>query len=207
MKWLIPARARARLSRFRGDKRGVIGIEFAFFSILTIGVLFAGVEFGRFILIGQKADRAMASVADMVTQTEQLQTADLKDMFVAASLILPAYKYKNQGVLIVSLVSNTGSGAVIVWQERSAATWQQASAIGTVGGAAVLPANFTLPAGESSVVVETYVHYTPWLFELATGSPNIYRVGWYRPRKSSSLPYTQSGTPVIDTENEEDYTY
>lgn len=205
MKRLVPARTRARLSRFRGDKRGIVGIEFAFFSVLIIGVMFAGVEFGRFILVGQKADRAMASVADMVTQTEELKTADLKEMFVAASIILPAYKYKNKGILIVSLVSNSGSGPVIVWQERSAATWQQASAVGTAGGAAALPANFTLPAGESAVVVETYVNYKPLLFDLSLSDPSIYRVGWYRPRKSSSVPYTQSGTPVIDTEDEDDY--
>lgn len=195
------------LSRFRKDKRGVIGVEFAFFAILMIGAVFGGVEFGRFILLSQKADRSMASVADMVTQSEQLQTTDLKEIFVAASLILPAYRYKNQGVLIVSQVTNSGSGPVVVWQERSATTWQPASAIGSVGSAAVLPAGFTLPVGESSVVVETYVNYEPWLFDLATGTSNIYKVGWYRPRKAINIPYVPSGSPAIDTENEDDYSF
>ena len=201
------ARTWRRVSRFRKDNRGVIGIEFGFFAILMIGVTFGGVEFGRYILLGHKADRAMASVGDMVSQVDQLNTSGLKDMFVAASQILPAYKYKNQGVIVVSLVHNSGSGPIIVWQQRSAATWQPASLIGSVGGTAILPANFTLPAGEASVVVETFVKYDPWLFDLSIGSQSIYRAGWYRPRKSVTVPFTSTGSAAIDTEDEDEYSF
>ena len=61
-------RLSAILRSFRQDRRGVISIEFGILATVLLGMLFGGVEYGRYILTNQKADRATASVGDMISQ-------------------------------------------------------------------------------------------------------------------------------------------
>ena len=98
-----------------------------FFSTLFLGTF----EVPRFLLLGQKVERASASMADLVAQIDPSQgnvEAKIDDLFVAASGLLEGYDLATKGRVIVSSIANpTGDAEVIVWQVMSPGTFEAIS--------------------------------------------------------------------------------
>ena len=185
--------------RFREDKKGSISIEFAILASVLIGMLFSGLEYGRFILVHQKADKAVAGVGDMVSQYTELRSEDMKDIFQAASNILSNYQYKGRGILVVSHVHAATAGQPkITWQEKSSNSMNVASKLGKEGDTPTLPAGFVMDAGETVVAVETFVKFEPMLFDLVVSGQDIYKIAWYHPRKAKQIAYVKTIDPSID---------
>lgn len=190
------------LRSVKRDDKGSISIEFGILASVLIVMLLSGVEFGRFLIAGQKADRSVAVVSDMVAQQASLQSPDMKDIFQAAGQILSQYHYRGKGVLIVSHVhAATADQPKVTWQEFSSDKYRPASRIGKPGGPAKLPNTITFKAGDTIMVVETTVRFEPLLFDLAIGGRDLYRVSYHRPRKSEKVAYTKTGSTAIDTKN------
>jgi Flp pilus assembly protein TadG len=182
------ARLNRLIFRFGRARRGAISIEFAFLASVAVVILFSGFEFGRYVLISTKFDRAVTSIGDMVTQNARITNTDLSEIFSAGQKIIKPYDLGSDGVVIVSEVTaKTKDDPYIIWQAKGVGTAADASPTGTKGGKANLPSYMTLDAGESVVVVELTYKYTPLLFDLLAGSSNIYRVSYHRPRKSDSV--------------------
>ena len=168
-------------------------------AILLIGMLVAGVEYGRYLLAGQKADTAVSSVADMVTQATELNSTDVKDIFLAAAKILSHYEYSGAGVLIVTHVhAQTSEKPIITWQEYSSDTYRPPSKIGKVGGPAKLPKNVVMKAGSTVLVVESMVRFEPLITDIVVKGQDIYRVAYYQPRKADKIAYQKTASTAID---------
>ena len=73
-----------------------------------------------------------------------------------------------------------------------------ASKLGKVNETPKLPAGFTMDAGETVVVVETFVKFEPMLFDLALKGQDIYKIAWYHPRKAQQIAYIKTIDPAID---------
>lgn len=190
------------LRTVKRDEKGSISIEFGILASVLIVMLLSGIEFGRFLIAGQKADRSVAVVSDMVSQHTSLQSKDMKDIFQAAGQILSQYHHRGKGVLIVSHVHAATSGKPkVTWQEFSSDTHRPTSRIGQPGGPAKLPKTMTVKAGDTVMVVETKVRFEPMLFDMAIGSRDLYRVSYHRPRKSEQVAYTKTGSTAIDTKS------
>jgi len=188
--------------RFREDRKGSISIEFAVLASVLIGILFSGVEYSRFILMNQKADKAVAGVGDMVSQYTELRSQDMKDIFMAASNIMANYQYKGQGILVVSHVHAAQAGnPKITWQEVSSKSFNVASKLGKAGDTPVLPNGFTMIAGETVVAVETFIKFEPMLFDLVVSGQDIYKIAWYHPRKSEQIAYIKTTDPAVDVKD------
>jgi len=187
------------IRRFRNDRKGSISIEFGILASVLIGILFSGMEYGRFLLVNQQADKAVAGVGDMVTQYTEIRSEDLKDIFQAASNILANYQFKGRGILVVSHVHAAQAGKPkITWQEVSSKSMNVASKLGKEGDTPTLPAGFTMDAGETVVAVETFVKFEPMLFDLVVSGQDIYRIAWYHPRKAEQIAYIKTIDPSID---------
>jgi len=188
------------LRTIKRDEKGSISIEFGILASVLVVMLLSGLEFGRFLIAGQKADRSVAVVSDMVAQHTSMQSHDMKDIFQAAGQILSQYHYQGKGVLIVSHVHAATSGKPkVTWQEFSSDSYRPASKIGKPGGPAKLPKTMTVKAGDTVMVVETKVRFEPMLFDLLIGARDLYRVSYHRPRKSETVAYTKTGSTAIDT--------
>jgi Flp pilus assembly protein TadG len=182
------ARLNRLLARFGRSRRGAITVEFAFLATVGVVILFSGFEFGRYVLISTKFDRAVTSIGDMVTQNSEVTNSDLSEIFNAGQKIIAPYSLGNNGVVIVSEVTaKQKDDPWIIWQAKGVGTASDASPTGNQGEKAKLPASLTLDAGESVVVVELTYKYTPLLFDLLAGSSDLYRVSYHRPRKSESV--------------------
>lgn len=188
--------------RFREDKKGSISIEFGILASVLIVMLFSGMEYGRYILLNQKADKAVAGVGDMVSQYTEIQSRDIKDIFLAASNILESYQYKGQGVLVVSHIHAATAGQPkITWQEVSSKSFNVASKLGKAGETPTLPGGFTMNAGETVLAVETFVKFEPMLFDLVVSGKDIYKIAWYHPRKAEQIAYVKNEDPSIDVKD------
>lgn len=182
------ARLNRLLFRFGRARRGAISVEFALLSIVAVTILFSGFEFGRYVLISTKFDRAVTSIGDMVTQSAQVTGTDISEIFNAGQQIVQPYDLGSAGVVIVSHVTaKNKDDPYITWQAKGVGSATDASPTGAKGGKAKLPSYMTLDAGESVVVVELTYKYTPMLFDLLAGSSDIYRVSYHRPRKSDTI--------------------
>jgi len=190
------------LRRFRENRKGSISIEFGILASVLIGILFSGMEYGRFILVNQQADKAVAGVGDMVSQYTEMRSEDMKDIFLAASKMLANYEYKGQGILVVSHIHAEQAGKPkITWQEVSSKSFSVASKLGKANETPTLPAGFTMDAGETVVAVETFIKFEPLLFDLVVSGQDIYKIAWYHPRKAEQIAYIRTIDPTIDAKD------
>jgi len=106
----------AKLRRFRRDNRGSLVLEMALAIPVLAALLFSGVEVTRYVLVNQKIERTSATMSDLVSQSRSLSTAQLDSLIGAARHVMEPYDVAANGLVVVSSISNDGSGAVIDWQ-------------------------------------------------------------------------------------------
>lgn len=69
---------RTSISRIVSSEQGNMLVEFAFALPILVFLLFAGVDGGRYILLGQKADQAALAAVDALTGTSAFSEEDLR---------------------------------------------------------------------------------------------------------------------------------
>ena len=174
----------SRFTRLMRDARGAVYAETAVSLLVLSLTTLAGVEIGRYVLLIQKLDRAVASVADIAAQGQTISVNDLDNMFSAAIDIMKPFTLDGVGTVIVSSVSKTGVAAPKVdWQRAGGSTLSIGSAIGFTGGNATLPPELTVRAGEEVIVAEVYYNFTPWLAPEIAPATQLYNRAFYRPRQ------------------------
>ena len=161
----------SRLVRFKRDDRGAMVAEFGLMLPVMMILVMCGGEFGRFMLINQKMDRAATTMADLVSQEETMTTAKMTTLFSVVTPTMTPFALGSKEVMIVSAVTLVGSTATVKWQQKDTGTFNKASKIGTQGGTATLPTGMTVAAGQTIIVVEMFYDFTT-LFV-----PNTYTVG------------------------------
>jgi Flp pilus assembly protein TadG len=171
-------------ARLVNDTRGLVFAETAIsLSVLSFTIL-AGLEVGRYVLLTQKLDRAVSSVADITAQGTSVSVADLDNVFAAATEIIKPFSFSGTGTVIISSVSATGANPPVVdWQRAGGGSISIGSVIGIAGGNATLPADITVRSGEEVIVSEIYYNFTPWLAPQVAPATQLYHRAFYRPRQ------------------------
>jgi len=173
----------------RRSDMGSMAVEMAlflfFFSTLFLGTF----EVPRYLLIGQKMERASASVADLVAQIDPAQgnvLAKINDLFNAANGLMSPYDIANNGRVIITSLSNPdGLAEKVAWQLMSPGTFTAYSKIGTVGGTPVLPTGMVIREGENIIVAEVVFKYEPLFGSMIYKEKTIYTRAYTRPRFSN----------------------
>ncbi len=173
------------IKKFIFANGGVAAIEFALSFPLLALLLFGTVDGARYVLITQKVERVAATLSDVTSQSDTITSTQLGQIITAAGQVLQPYDFAADGYAIISSVTKTGANAPVVnWQYRSTGTIQT-SHIGVSGGAATMPANFTIAAGETVIVAEVFYAYKPILNGYLYNNNQIYRTSIYKPRLGS----------------------
>jgi Flp pilus assembly protein TadG len=179
--------------RFRmllAHEGGVAYIEFALSLSILLMLFLGSIEVTRYILIMQKLEKAVETVADVVTQadanTDPLTTAQMSALMGAVPDLMNPYTFGTNGLVVVTDISKTGtSNPVINWQYCGGGTLVTTSKLGsTIGGAATLPTGYTMIAGEEVVIAEIFYSYSPIIassWTVMTAS-TIYRTSLFMPR-------------------------
>ena len=186
--------------RFIQNDGGALSIEFGILAPVLIGMLLAGVEFGRYVSTHQKAEHAVSTVANLVTQFTEVRTENMRDIFLSASQLLTSYKIQGQGLLVVTHIHAASEDEPkITWQVFSSTSLVRASKLGKEGERPKLPAGFIINAGQSVVAVESFVKFEPMLFDLVVKGQDLYKITFYYPRKVDKIAYVNTGDAAIDT--------
>ena len=129
--------------RFLSDRRGSALIEFAFALPVLLVLLLGCLETTRYILIQQKLDRTSASVADLVAQANTISQDEVQAIIGLTSQLMQPYKFADDGVVIVtSVTEDIDDGPMVQWQVDGAGAMAAISAIGSVDQSAVMPGGF-----------------------------------------------------------------
>lgn len=166
--------------------RGSMAVEMAlflfFFSTLFLGTF----EVPRYLLIGQKMERASASMADLVAQIDPAlghEQAKINDLFEAANGLMEPYDFANQGRVIISSIANpTGTAETIVWQVTSPGPFPGDSQIGTQGNPPTLPGGLVVREGENIIAAEIIFNYEPLFGSMIYKERALYTRSFTRPR-------------------------
>jgi len=171
------------IRRLRASEKGGIMIEAALAIPVLIVLLLAGFEISRLTLLSQKLDRAATSMADLVSQSKDLTSAQLTDMFSAIQHVMEPFDIGGSGKVVVSSIFTEGANPTIVsWQRTGSGTITATSQIGIEGGNPTLPAGMTIASGEGLVVAEVFYDYTPFIFWDIVSASQLYRRAFFRPR-------------------------
>ncbi|HRO12218.1 TadE/TadG family type IV pilus assembly protein [Amaricoccus sp.] len=172
----------SRLPGLLRDRRGVAAMEFAL--ILPILVLFSAgtIEYSRLILLTQKLQSGAFILADLTARDRTLSEDQLENIFLAIDNIIQPFEFAADGRAIVSSVGRDGSNLLRVnWQRTSVGDLTAASAIGTEGDSATLPADLDVAAGETVIAAEVFYSFTP-LFGIGLEPRVIRKVSYFKPR-------------------------
>lgn len=173
----------AQIQRFVADRDGGVLAEFGILlPVLTI-ILFSGIEVGRFTLLQQKLSRVAVSMSDLIAQTDgNISITQVANLYEAAGFVVRPFELTNDGVIIVSSVSQTGGTPTVNWQCVGAGSLAASSQLGTTGSTATLPAGFTMRDGESAIIAEVVYDYEPFVAPDVIGSTTLRHRAMFRPR-------------------------
>lgn len=171
------------IHRLRASEKGGIMIEAALAIPVLIVLLLAGFEISRLTLLNQKLDRAATSMADLVSQSKDLTTAQLTDMFSAIQHVMEPFDIGGSGKVVVSSIGTVGANpTTIFWQRTGSGSIVATSQIGAEGATPTLPAGMTIASGEALIVAEVFYDYTPFIFWDFVSANQLYHRAFYRPR-------------------------
>jgi Flp pilus assembly pilin Flp len=179
----------AMRTRFRDigrDEGGSIAIEMAcvlfFLSVLILGTF----ELPRMLLLGQKMERASASMADLIAQIDPADgnvQDKIDDLMSAAGGLMNPYSLNESGRVIISSIGNpTGSQETILWQQQSPTGIAAISKIGTQGSVPDLPGDLVVREGENIIIAEIVYEYEPLFGGMVYEAKTLYSRAFTRPR-------------------------
>jgi Flp pilus assembly protein TadG len=174
------------LRHIRRDTAGAGAIEFAIMLPILVLLLFGVVEVGRFVYLNMKLQNASGNVADIVSRPEQVNAADIQNLFTAAPTLLAPFDATGRLRIIVSgvIVPNANDPPEVAWQADSQTGPDADSAVGAVGQSANVPEGLVYNGGEALIVAEVYYDYDPWLFGMA-GDQRLDKISYFRPRRGT----------------------
>ncbi|MCP5368612.1 MAG: pilus assembly protein [Hyphomicrobiales bacterium] len=167
--------------RLRRDGRGSIALEMALAVPILVALLFSGIEVTRYVLVNQKIERTSATMSDLVAQARKLSEAQIQSLIGAANHVMEPFDIAANGLVVVSSISNHGSGAIIDWQ-RTAGGGDGVSKFGAEGSNPSLPNGFVVREGENVIVTEVFYNYEPLIAKSVFEAKTCYNFAVFRPR-------------------------
>lgn len=147
-------------------RRGSVAVEFTLVAPVLALLGLAVLDVVDFLRVSLRLERTAGEVANVLAQHQSLREADFAAVFDLAGRIAAPYRVTGaDGAVVVSGLANQGPGPAVLWQRRAGSPGH-ASAFGTQGGAATIPArsaDLVLAIGQGAVVAEVFHAREPWL--------------------------------------------
>ncbi len=168
------------LQRFWRDRRGVAAIEFAVIAPVMITFYYGMTEVTQAMMADRRNSHVASAVGDLVTQSSQISTAELTDIFSIGQKIMAPFPSSTLKMRVMGVSVNATGVAKVDWCDVSGLT-------DLADGATVtLPANL-VANGESIVIAESsYTYDSPldrFIPSALTFSVKIYM----KPRRSNKV--------------------
>ena len=201
--------ARDLYRRWRGDRKGIAAVEFAFIVPIMMVMFIGAVEMSQAITVDRRVTQVASSTADLVARKEtSISNAEITDILRIGGFIMAPYDQSPLQVVVRNVTSSSNDATV------TKQSWQC-----TYSGAGVNPTpacscmntTYDIPAGlvttnDSVVVAEATYTYTPILFDYflkkgfpnGAGGPGTYALTeriFMKPRGQAAMLLQGDGTP------------
>ncbi len=180
---------RHRARNFGRQQNGGMLIEFAFALPILVTLTLGTVNTAIFILLHQRMDRASSSVADLVSQPENITQAHVELSFDAADHLFGNLfdLGANGHIIVTSVAGGTASNPpprvnFQLHMDCNGSAESSQIAPSPPGSEATLPNGLTLQPGESVIVAEVFYDYEPMFFGDLIEGGTQYHVAVRRPR-------------------------
>lgn len=173
------------LRRFRRDRRGVSGVEFAMTVPLLILLMLGVAELGRYGVFRMKLGNTVANVADIVARAEAADRDEIDELIATAPVLLRPFDQPERLRILVSAVQRTGSTSPprVAWRRAGGQFTAEPSRIGLDGADATIPDDLLSEAIGTLIVCEIMYDYEPWLLGFVVDHV-AYDVAFLRPRRA-----------------------
>ncbi len=166
-----------RKAPFLRDDQGLGAIEFALIVPLMITMYLGAVEFGHALTIDRRVTAVASSTADLVAQVDQVDDADISDIFAAATSIMSPYDTAPLSIVVASVYADANNNTKVRWSEA------RNGAAHAPGSAFTLPSGLTQPYS-SVIVAEVSYTYNPPVGQFLTGGITMTSTFYLKPRRS-----------------------
>jgi Flp pilus assembly protein TadG len=172
------------LNRLASDKRGVAAIEFALIAPVAILLYCGFAELTLAMMAERRAAHAASVVADLVSQTPAVSTADVNDIFNVGNSIIYPFPAATLQLRVTSVTADAQAVPRVSWSQGHGMSPLTAGAV--VSG---FPANL-LVAGDSVIKADVQYNYTSPL-QITLPNALTFRDSFYlKPRRSPSVVLT-----------------
>ncbi len=140
--------------RFIRNRRGVVAVEMALIAPVMISMYLGTVELQDYFTVDRKLTTLTSTLADLVTQTNKMDNAEMANIFNASSTIMMPYRTSQvkMRVSVIDVPAAPGSPPT-VYESRARNMAPLAK-----GSVYALPATLRVP-GEQIVVSEVSLNY------------------------------------------------
>lgn len=179
------ASASISLDRFRDDIRGVSGLEFAIIAPMLIGVWLGFAETALGVSNSRKVSRVAATLADLVSQAEVIDSTAVEGIMNAATAIMAPYDASPLKIFVVGVKIDSSGVAKVAWSKARNATAP------SVGSSYNIPSQIRF-ADTFLIVTNVTYAYTPAIGGNLVNTFNFNETNYNVPRTSAVVKYVGS---------------
>lgn len=180
------------LFQFGKNRDGLAAIEFAFIAPVMVTLFFGTIELADALSCRTDVGSVADTAGDLVAQESTITTADLSNVYNAATAILypyyPNFSQTKPTIRITSIIDTgkTGSGKV-QWTCTQAGSGTLTPGSRTNGDTVTLPQPL-MTSGGSIIMAEVAYGYSSPISSMIVGTPNMTNVFYTRPRQVAQIP-------------------
>ncbi len=178
----MSSKARVGLSALANDTRGVSAVEFALILPVMIIMYIGAVEFSHALTVDRRVTAVASAASDLVAQTEEISSAEIDDVFTAATSIMTPYTAGPISIVLTSVVADTDNNTTVSW------SCAHNGAPESNGAAYALPEGLTQPFS-SVIVAQVSYAYQPPIGHYMTGGISMTETFYLRPRRSLTVEW------------------
>jgi Flp pilus assembly protein TadG len=164
------------------DQRGVSAVEFALLMPLLIMIYFGLAETTQMLMADRRISQVAFSVGDLVSRTDQVDDAQMADIFTVARVIMEPFPVSTvMGLRVTSIAVAADGRASVVWSDAN----------GTLGahvaGAPIMIEGNRVAPGETVVLSEVTYQYRGVSNMIIADGMTLSAQFYLKPRKSDSV--------------------
>ena len=172
------------VARFRKAKDGIAAVEFALLLPVMITLFFGVVEVSLALACRADVTNVASTAADLVAQESSIATADMSNVFSAASAILYPYNTSVAKITLSSIIYDTSTGSLtsgkVAWSCAKNTTARSTNTTVT------LPSGL-MTANGSVIMSEITYNYTSPTTKVITGPLSMTNTFYTKPRRVAAI--------------------
>ena len=172
------------MKTLKTDIKGLSGVEFALIAPMLIGIYLGVAETALGVTNSRKVSRVAATLADLVSQSENISAAQVDGIMNASSAVMEPYSSTGLEIHVVGVQMDSNSVARVAWSRKKGSN--SAPAVGSV-----YPIPDDIKIADSFLIVTKVTYdYSPTIGGGIVDTFHFNEVNYNVPRTSSTVDFS-----------------